>query len=157
MNDSNSSLTRQDLAIVRALQHNARIKNAELAERVGMSTTACWNRTRQLEETGLIRGYVALIDQEKLGLSDTVLIEVTLDRHEDEVLARFGEELAALPEVLEAYLISGEYDYLIKVAVQGTAGYERFLREKLYRISGIRHSRSMFALRCIKDMPSVTV
>jgi Lrp/AsnC family leucine-responsive transcriptional regulator len=86
-----------------------------------------------------------------------VLIEITLDRHEDEVLARFGEELAALPEVLDAYLISGEYDYLIKVAVQGTAGYERFLREKLYRISGIRHSRSMFALRCMKNVPSVAV
>lgn len=157
MNDSNVSLTKQDLAIVRALQRNARIKNAELAELAGMSTTACWNRTRHLEEIGLIRGYVALIDQEKLGLSDTVLIEVTLDRHEEEVLARFGEELAALPEVLDAYLISGEYDYLIKVAVQGTAGYERFLRDKLYRISGIRHSRSMFALRCMKNAPSVAV
>jgi Lrp/AsnC family leucine-responsive transcriptional regulator len=157
MNDSSLSLTKQDRAIVRALQRNARLKNAELAELVGMSTTACWNRTRHLEEIGLIRGYVALIDQEKLGLSDTVLIEVTLDRHEDEVLARFGEELAALPEVLDAYLISGEYDYLIKVAVQGTAGYERFLREKLYRISGIRHSRSMFALRCMKSVPSVAI
>jgi Lrp/AsnC family leucine-responsive transcriptional regulator len=101
MNDSSLSLTKQDLAIVRTLQRNARMKNAELAELAGMSTTACWNRTRYLEDIGLIRGYVALIDQEKLGLSDTVLIEVTLDRHEDEVLARFGEELAALPEVLD--------------------------------------------------------
>lgn len=82
---------------------------------------------------------------------------MTLDRHEDEALARFGQELAALPEVLEAFLISGEYDYLIKVAVDGTAGYERFLREKLYRISGIRQSRSMFALRCMKNIPSVAV
>ena len=157
MNDSTLSLTRQDLAIVRALQRNARIKNAELAELAGMSTTACWNRTRHLEQIGLIRGYVALIDQEKLGLSDTVLIEVTLDRHDEEALARFGEALAALPEVLDAYVISGEYDFLIKVAVQGTAGYERFLRQKLYRISGIRHSRSMFALRCMKNAPSVAV
>jgi Lrp/AsnC family leucine-responsive transcriptional regulator len=157
MNTEYLTLNKQDRAILRALQGNARLKNAELAELVGMSTTACWNRTRHLEEVGLIRGYVALVDQEKLGFSDTVLIEVTLDRHEDEVLARFGEELAALPEVLEAYLISGEYDYLIKVAVQGTAGYERFLREKLYRLSGIRHSRSMFALRCMKNIPSVAV
>lgn len=150
-------LTRQDRAILQALQRNARLKNAELAEMVGMSTTACWNRTRHLEESGLIRGYVALLDQEKLGFSDTVLIEVTLDRHDDNALERFGEELAALPEVLEAYLVSGEYDYLIKVAVQGTSGYERFLREKLYRMSGIRHSRSMFALRCMKNQPSVVV
>ncbi|WP_345815809.1 Lrp/AsnC family transcriptional regulator [Paraburkholderia sp. PREW-6R] len=157
MNLTESQLDKHDVAIIRALQKNARIKNADLANLVGMSTTACWNRTRQLEESGLIRGYVALVDQVRLGLSDTVLIEVTLDRHEDETLVRFGEELAALPEVIDAYLISGEYDYLIKVAVQGTAGYERFLREKLYRIAGIRHSRSMFALRCMKSIPSVQV
>ncbi|ALL67758.1 Transcriptional regulator, AsnC family [Paraburkholderia caribensis MBA4] len=142
---------------MRALQKNARLSNAELAEVVGMSTTACWNRTRQLEADGYIRGYVALLDQQKLGFADVVLIEVTLDRHDDDALARFGDELATLPEVLEAYLVSGEYDYLIKVAVDGTAGYERFLREKLYKISGIRHSRSMFALRCMKNIPSVQV
>jgi hypothetical protein len=90
-----------------------------------------------------------------LGYADIVILEVTLDRHEDDALGRFGAELAALPEVLEAYLVSGEYDYWIKVAVDGTAGYERFLREKLYRISSIRHSRSMFALRCMKDVPSI--
>ena len=150
-------LDNQDRAIMRALQKNARLSNAELAELVGMSTTACWNRTRQLETDGYIRGYVALLDQQKLGFADVVLIEVTLDRHDDDALARFGDELATLPEVLEAYLVSGEYDYLIKVAVDGTAGYERFLREKLYKISGIRHSRSMFALRCMKNIPSVQV
>ena len=90
-------------------------------------------------------------------MTDTVLLELTLDRHDDNALARFGEALATLPEVLEAYLVSGEYDYLVKVAVEGTAGYERFLREKLYKLAGIRHSRSMFALRCMKNQPSVLV
>lgn len=151
------SLDALDRKILRALQQNARLSNAELAEQVGLSTTACWNRTRQLESEGFITGYVALLDQKKLGFADIVLLEVTLDRHEDDALARFGEELAALPEVLEAYLVSGEYDYLVKVAVDGTAGYERFLREKLYRIAGIRHSRSMFALRCMKQRASVEV
>jgi Lrp/AsnC family leucine-responsive transcriptional regulator len=146
-----------DRKILRALQSNARLSNAELAEQVGLSTTACWNRTRQLEAEGYIQGYVALIDQTKLGMTDTVLLELTLERHDDNALARFGEALAALPEVLEAYLVSGEYDYLVKVAVEGTAGYERFLREKLYKIGGIRHSRSMFALRCMKWMPSIRV
>ncbi|WP_429499281.1 Lrp/AsnC family transcriptional regulator [Robbsia andropogonis] len=149
------ALDRHDRAILRELQQNARQRNAELAEKIGISVSACWNRTRQLEKDGYIQGYTALLDQTKLGFSDTVLIELTLDGHEDERLARFGEELAALPEVIEAYLISGEYDYLVKVAVDGTAGYERFLREKLYKISGIRHSRSMFALRCMKQIPSV--
>lgn len=151
------ALDNQDRKILSALQKNARLSNAELAEQVGMSTTACWNRTRQLEADGYIDGYVALVNQQKLGYADIVILEVTLDRHEDDALARFGAELAALPEVLEAYLVSGEYDYWIKVAVDGTAGYERFLREKLYRISSIRHSRSMFALRCMKDVPSMQV
>ena len=157
MQARNRPLDNQDRAIMRALQKNARLSNAELAEIVGMSTTACWNRTRQLEADGYIRGYVALLDQQKLGFADVVLIEVTLDRHDEDALARFGAELTTLPEVLEAYLVSGEYDYLVKVAVGGTAGYERFLREKLYKISGIRHSRSMFALRCMKSIPSVQV
>lgn len=151
------ALGAQDRQILRELQRNARLSNTELAERVGMSPTACWNHTRQLEKEGYIQGYVALIDQKRMGLRDTVLIEVTLNAHEEDTLARFGEELAALPEVLEAHLVSGEYDYLIKVAVDGTAGYERFLREKLYKISGIRHSRSHFTLRCMKSVPSVQV
>ena len=157
MSTKTRALDNQDRRILRALQKNARVSNAELAEQVGMSTTACWNRTRQLESEGYIRGYVALLDQQKLGLADIVLLEVTLDRHDDDALARFGAELATLTEVLEAYLVPGDYDYLAKVAVDGTAGYERFLREKLYKIAGIRHSRSMFALRCMKSIPSVQI
>ncbi|QDQ28626.1 Lrp/AsnC family transcriptional regulator [Chitinimonas arctica] len=157
MSAKSPTLDPHNRKILRELQKNARLSNTELAELVGLSTTACWNRTRQLETEGYIQGYVALIDQQKMGYADTVLLEVTLDRHEDDALARFGEELALLPEVLEAYLVSGEYDYLVKVAVDGTAGYERFLREKLYRISGIRHSRSMFALRCMKKVSSLQV
>jgi Lrp/AsnC family leucine-responsive transcriptional regulator len=144
-----------DRKILRALQMEARLTTSELAGRVGVSPSPCWTRVKRLEEAGYITGYVALLDQEKLGFPDTVLVEVTLERHEEEVLDRFGRALAELPEVLEAYLTTGEYDYLIKVAVAGTTGYERFLREKLYRIPGIRHSRSSFALRCLKRMISV--
>lgn len=146
-----------DRRILRALQDNARLSIAEIAERVGLSSTPCWNRIRRLETDGYIQGYVALLDQEKLGLPDTVIIEVTLDRHDEDVLDRFGSALAELPEVLEAYLTTGEYDYVIKVAVEGTRGYEEFLRSRLYRIPGIRHSRSLFALRCLKRMTSVKV
>ena len=80
---------------------------------------------------------------------------MTLDRHDEEALERFGDRLRALPEVLEAFLVTGEYDYFIKVAVAGTAGFEAFLREKLYKIPGIRHSRSSFTLRCLKRELSV--
>lgn len=150
-------LDQQDRKILRELQANARLSNSELAERVGLSSTNCWTRTKRLEAEGYIQGYVALVDQKKLGVTDIVLLQITLDSHENDASERFGEELAMLPEVLEAYIVSGDYDYLVKVAVEGTAGYERFLREKLYRIPGIRLSRSMFALRCMKWVPTMSV
>ena len=139
-----------DRKILRALEADARLTTNELAERAGVSPSPCWSRVKRLEEAGYITGYVALLSQEKLGFPDTVLVEVTLDHHDEAALERFGRALAELPEVLEAYLTTGEYDYLIKVAVAGTTGYERFLRKSLYRIPGIRHSRSSFALRCLK-------
>lgn len=84
-----------------------------------------------------------------------VFVEVTLDKHDEKVLEQFGDALARLPEVVKAYLVTGDYDYLVKVAVAGTEHYERFLREGLYRIAGIRHSRSTFALRALKRGISV--
>lgn len=144
-----------DRKILRTLCHDGRISNQKLAETVSLSPTPCWNRVRALENAGIITEYVAILDQRALGLPDTVIIEVTLERHDDEIFQRFGDALAKLPEVMEAYLLTGEYDYLIKVAVAGTEGYERFLRQKLYKIPGIRHSRSTFALRCLKRVHSV--
>ena len=144
-----------DRKILRELQADGRLTNAQLAERVGLSASPCWQRVKRLEVDGYITGYAALLDQKRLGLPDTVLIEVTLERHDDEVLERFGRALTDLPEVLEAYLTTGEYDYFIKVAIAGTEGYERFLREKLYKIPGIRHTRTVFTLRCLKRNFSV--
>ena len=145
-----------DRNILRQLQDNARLSNADLAERVGLSPSPCWQRVKRLEDSGFIQGYVAILDHKQLGMPDTIIIEVTLERHDDEVIERFGRALTDLPEILEAYLTTGEYDYFIKVAINGTEGYERFLREKLYRIPGIRHTRSCFALRCLKRRFSVT-
>jgi Lrp/AsnC family transcriptional regulator, leucine-responsive regulatory protein len=145
-----------DRAILRELQGNGRLSNTELAERVGLSPSPCWQRVKRLEEGGYIEGYAAVLNQKQLGMPDTVIIEVTLERHDDEVLEKFGRALTDLPQVLEAYLTSGKYDYFVKVAVDGTEGYERFLRERLYRIPGIRHTRSCFALKCIKRQLSVT-
>jgi Lrp/AsnC family transcriptional regulator, leucine-responsive regulatory protein len=96
-----------------------------------------------------------VIDQTSLGLRDIVFIEVTLEKHDEKVLERFGRALASIPQVLEAHLVTGDYDYLVKVAVADTADYERFLREQLYRIEGIRHSRSTFSLRALKRVVSV--
>lgn len=145
-----------DRAILRELQSDARLSNADLAARIGLSPSPCWQRVKRLEDRGYIDSYVAVLDQKLLGMPDTVIIEVTLERHDEDVLERFGKALTDLPEVLEAYLTTGEYDYFVKVAVNGTEGYERFLRERLYRIPGIRHTRSCFALRCLKRKLSVS-
>jgi len=145
-----------DRAILRELQTNGRLSNAELAERVGLSSSPCWQRVKRLEENGYIEGYAAVLSQKQLGMPETVILEVSLERHDDEILAKFGRALADFPEVLEAYLTTGEYDYFVKIAIDGTEGYERFLRERLYRVPGIRQTRSSFALRCLKRRISVT-
>lgn len=144
-----------DRKILSVLIENGRLSNAELADRVGLSASPCWQRVRRLEDEGFIRGYTAIVDRALMGLSETVIIEVMLNRHDDDVLERFGAAMAALPEVLEAYLTTGEYDYMIKVAVSGTDGCERFLRNKLYKIDGVRNTRSCFALKCLKHTMSV--
>ena len=101
-----------DRRILRALSRDARISNQKLAESVSLSPTPCWNRVRALENSGVIAEYVTILDQTSLGFPDTVIIEVTLDRHDDEIFQRFGESLACLPEVMEAYLVTGDYDYM---------------------------------------------
>lgn len=152
---SNGGLDAVDRKILSALLHNARLTNNELAERVGLSPSPCWTRVKRLEANGTIERYAAVIDQSALGLDDIVFIEITLQQHDEQVLQQFGNEIARIPEVLECHLVTGEYDYLVKVAVAGTADYERFLRERLYRIKGIRHSRTTFSLRALKRAVSV--
>lgn len=144
-----------DYCILRELQFNARISNVQLARKVNLSPSPCWNRLRALENQGIIEKYVTIFNHEALGVPDTVIIEARLDRHNDDILEKFEDQLARLPEVVEAYLVTGEYDYYIKVAVAGTTDYELFLRNKLYKIPGISHSRSSFTLRCLKRSFSV--
>jgi Lrp/AsnC family leucine-responsive transcriptional regulator len=140
-----------DKKILRALSRQGRLTNAELAEEVGLSASPCWTRVKRLEQAGIIKGYAALLDQGALGLPDTVFIEVMMERHDEAQLKRFEDAVRSMPEVLECHLVTGEYDYVIKAAVGGTQGYERLLRDKLYRLPGIRHTRTSFALRCLKQ------
>ncbi|THU00218.1 Lrp/AsnC family transcriptional regulator [Lampropedia puyangensis] len=139
-----------DKKILAQLQKNSRASLQEIGQEVGLSPTPCWNRIRKMEEAGIIEGYTVQLNAQALGLQDTVLIQVTLDSHSDNTLEAFGHTLAAIPEVVEAHLVSGDYDYLLRVVVRDTRDYERFLREKLYLIKGIRHSRSSFVLRTLK-------
>lgn len=142
-----------DRAILRELQRDSRLSLAELGKAVGLSASPCWSRVKRLEADGVIEGYTVRLNAERLGLGDTVIVQVTLDSHSDEALFAFGRALAEIPEVLDAYLVSGDYDYFIRIAVQDTRDYERLLRERLYKIPGIRHSKSSFVLRCLKNSP----
>ena len=146
------TLDRIDRMILAELAADGRMSNADLAQRVGLSPSPCWQRVRRLQERGIIRGYTALLDQEQLGASEIVMIDVILERHDEEVVETFGNTMQSMPEVLEVHLTSGEFDYLLKVAVEGTKGYEAFLREKLYKVRGIRHTRSGFVLRTLKNV-----
>ena len=124
---------------------------ADIGAEVGLSSTACWTRIKRLEAAGVIKRYTVDIDRAKLGFRDSVIVQVTLESHSDETLYEFGRALSAIPEVVEAYLVSGDYDYYIRLAVRDTRDYERLLREKLYRIPGIRHSKSHFVLKILKE------
>lgn len=140
-----------DLQILSILSRDARTSLQEISSQIGLSSTPCWTRIKRLESTGVIQGYTVRIDPAKIGFGESVMVQVTLESHSDETLYKFGKALEEIPEVLEAYLISGDYDYFIRLAVRDTRDYERLLRERLYKLPGIRHSKSSFVLRCLKQ------
>ncbi|HSV80530.1 MAG TPA: Lrp/AsnC family transcriptional regulator [Ramlibacter sp.] len=140
-----------DLAILRELLVDSRRTLQEIGDAVKLSPTTCWSRIKRLEAEGVIRKYSIELDRARLGYKDTVIVQLTLASHTDETLYQFGKVLAEIPEVMDAYLVSGDYDYYIRIAVKDTRDYERLLREKLYKIPGIRHSKSSFVLRVLKD------
>lgn len=139
-----------DLAILRVLREDSRKTLQEIGAMVGLSATSCWTRIKKLEAQGVIKRYTVDLDPAKLGYNDFVIVQLTLESHTDETLYEFGRVLATIPEIQEAYLVSGDYDYYIRIAVRDTRDYERLLREKLYKIPGIRHSKSSFVLRQLK-------
>ena len=145
------SFDKIDMAILRALRDDSRRTLQDIGSEVGLSATSCWSRIKKLEAHGVIRRYTVDLDADKLGYHDSVIVQVTLESHNDETLYEFGRALETIPEVQEAYLVSGDYDYYIRIAVRDTRDYERLLREKLYKIPGIRHSQSHFVLRVLKE------
>jgi Lrp/AsnC family leucine-responsive transcriptional regulator len=145
------SFDKIDMAILRVLLLDSRKTLQEIGQEVGLSPTSCWTRIKKLEAQRVIKRYTIDVDPAKLGYHDSVIVQVTLESHTDETLYDFGRVLATIPEIQEAYLVSGDYDYYIRIAVRDTRDYERLLREKLYKIPGIRHSKSHFVLRVLKE------
>jgi Lrp/AsnC family transcriptional regulator, leucine-responsive regulatory protein len=146
-----------DLQIMRLLQSDGRMTNAELAKRVELSPPSTLNRVRVLEQTGYIRGYHGVIDSEKLGLKLTVLCHVSLSLHQDQAIDRFVKRVQEIPEIVECYHTSGTADFLLKIVARDMRHYEQLVREQLSRIRGVGQINSSFVLAKHKQSSGVPV
>jgi Lrp/AsnC family leucine-responsive transcriptional regulator len=146
-----------DARILTVLQKRGRISNADLAEEVNLSPSACHRRVHRLEESGIIRDYVALLDPRKLGRPTVVFVEITLSAQADEVLDAFEREVARIPDVLECHLMAGTADYLLKVIARDTEDFARIHRRYLTRLPGVAQMHSSFALRIVRQTTALPV
>ena len=140
-----------DAKILNQLQSNARVPNVELAKCVGLSPAPCLRRVRALEDAGVIRGYVTLLDPSAVDLGVTIFVQVWLSAQAAEPMDIFEEAIVKRPEVMDCYLMTGEPDYLLRVVVPDVASYERFLKESLTRIASVSSIRSTFTLKQVKS------
>ncbi|MFT8646130.1 Lrp/AsnC family transcriptional regulator [Gluconacetobacter sp.] len=145
--DSKQNMDRATEAILRHLSQDGRMTNADLAQRVGLSPSACLRRVRQLERAGVIRGYRAIIDERGREGTTIVIVRITLDRQTEECLRRFEARVKTCPDVRQCYLMTGDADYLLHVAVRDAADYERIHNEELSRLPGVAQIQSNFAIR----------
>lgn len=140
-------MDRYDRLILEALQQDGRISNKDLAGRVNLSESACLRRVRGLEEEGMIERYVAMVNQARAGMPGDVLVHIGLHREEQSELAAFEEAVRNIPEVMECYLMTGEFDYLLRVVVADMADFERIHKEELTRLPGVARVNSSVAIR----------
>ena len=144
------SLDRFDKLILNELQKDGRISNVHLANRVNLSESACLRRVRSLEESGMIDRYAALVSQQKVGLSGNVFVHIGLHREEESELAAFEDAVKNIPEVMECYLMTGEFDYLLRVVVSDMADCERLHRDSLTRLPGVARVNSSVTIRTVQ-------
>ncbi len=137
-------------AILAELQGDARLTVQQLAERVGLSATPVWRRVKQMEAAGVIRGYTALVDRDKVGLGLRVVVEANLQHHTEEQVRAFEQAVALAPQIVHCVSITGGADYLLTVVAPDIQAYERFLHGTLFKLPGITHVRSSIVLREIK-------
>lgn len=139
-----------DRRILRALQEDGRMTIQALAEQVGLSPSPCLRRVRQLERAGVIAGYSANVDQKTVGLPVSVFISIKLERQSAGNLDSFGAAISRWPEVMECYLMTGQFDFLLRVVCADLETYEQFLRAKLTQLDGVASIESSFSLGAVK-------
>jgi Lrp/AsnC family transcriptional regulator len=145
-------MDRVDREILRLLAADASLSLAEIADRVGLTSTPCWKRIRRLEQEGVIRGRIAIIDPAKVGLPISVFVEVETADHSAEWLKRFAEVVQSMPEIVDAWRMSGEVDYLMHVVVQDIAAYDAFYRRLIHAVP-LRNVTSRFSMERLKSAP----
>ncbi len=150
-------LDRIDRRILRELQANGRIPFVELAPRVGLTTSPCLERVRRLERDGLIRGYSAVLAPAPLGAGLLVFVELSLTYTQPDIFEEFKRAVGKLPQVLECHLVSGEFDYLIKVRIPDMAAYRELLGELLRRLPGVRNSRTLVVMEELKETAALEI
>jgi len=146
----NANIDDIDIRILRCLQKDGRMSINDLSEAVGLSATPVARRVKQLEQSGVISGYCALLDEAKLGFDVSVFVSVQLDKQDDNALATFEKAIQSMPEVVDCWLMTGNRDYLLKVVTSGLKGFEQFLIGRLTKIKGVASIESSIPLRRVK-------
>jgi len=144
------ALDRTDIRILDALQQGGRLTNAELAEQINLSASACHRRVKRLEAEGVIAGYVALLSPAAVGRRSIVFVEVKLSSQSEETLDAFETAVSGIPDVLECHLMAGAADYLLKIAARDSEDFARIHRQRLTRLPGVAQMQSSFALRTVR-------
>ena len=139
-----------DRKILRALQEDGRMTIQAVAEAVGLSASPCLRRIRQMERAGIIAGYSAVVDQKAVGLPVSVFISIKLERQRSRELDAFAAAISRWPEVMECYLMTGQFDFLLRVVCADLGAYEQFLRERLTQVEGVASIESSFSLGQVK-------
>lgn len=148
-------LSNIDIKILQLLQENANLSTADIAEKVGLSQSPCWRRISRLEQAGIIRKRVAILDHAKLGMEVVVFVNISLTAHGRQNLAAFEKEIRKFPEVLACYTVTGQMDYLLKIVTKDIQHYESFIRNSLMTLPMIREMHSTIAITEIKDTTSL--
>jgi len=154
---SKTALDEFDRRILRELQQDGRITVQAIADRVGLSASPCLRRIRRMEEVGVITAYSATVDQNAVGLPVSVFVSIKLERQRASQLDRFAEAIADWPEIMECYLMTGQFDFLLRVVCADLSAYETFLRDKLTQVDGVRSIESSFALGQVKYSKALPV
>ncbi len=146
-----------DKNILIQLQQNAKQNTKEIASKVGLSVTPTYERIKKLEQNGVIKSYVAILDRKKIGKEVVVYCQVSILKHQKSLIDDFGKTIQDFPEITECHYVSGNYDFLVKIVVNTIAEFHQFLNEKLSSISGVSTVHSSFLYYSVKDTPAIPI